>query len=101
MHPHEVLELSLAAIISSWGGKALFVRARGWLNGKGHQNSIFTKDDLKGAFSEAIKPMVDIQQQTLIATQDMASELHDFITREDERRRVELEQRLEKFRGKA
>ena len=101
MHPHEVLELSLAAIISSWGGKAVFVRARGWLNGKGHSNGIFTKDDLKGAFSDAIKPMVVVQQQTLTATQDMASELHDFITREDERRRVELEQRLERFKGKA
>jgi len=101
MHPHEVLELSLAAIISSWGGKAVFVRARGWLNGKGHSNGIFTKDDLKGAFSDAIKPMVAVQQQTLTATQDMASELHDFITREDERRRVELEQRLERFKGKA
>ncbi|KKM21901.1 hypothetical protein LCGC14_1630760, partial [marine sediment metagenome] len=49
MHPHEVLELSLAAIISTWGGKAMFVRARGWLNGKGHSNGIFTKDDLRAA----------------------------------------------------
>ncbi|KKL10027.1 hypothetical protein LCGC14_2559940, partial [marine sediment metagenome] len=39
MHAHEVLELSLAAIISSWGGKTIFVRARGWLNGKGHHNN--------------------------------------------------------------
>ncbi len=101
MHPHEVLELSLAAIISSWGGKALFVRARGWLNGKGHHNNPLNREDLRAAFSDAIKPMVAVQQQTFTATQDMASELHDFITREDERRRVELEQRLERFKGKA
>ena len=101
MHPHEVLELSLAAIISSWGGKTIFVRTRGWLNGKGHNNGIFTKDDLKGAFSDAIKPMVDLQEKVLHSTDDMASELHDFITREEERRRVELEQRLERFKEKA
>jgi len=100
MHPHEVLELSLAAIVSSWGGKAIFVRARGWLNGKGHQNNICTKEDLRAAFSDAIKPMVDLQAKILHATGDMATELHDFITREDERRRVELEQRLERFKEK-
>ena len=100
MHPHEVLELSLAAIISTWGGKAMFVRARGWLNGKGHSNGIFTKDDLRAAFSDAIKPMVDLQGKVLHSTDDMASELHDFITREEERRRVELEQRLERFKGR-
>jgi len=100
MHPHEVLELSLAAIISSWGGKAIFVRARGWLNGKGHHSNPLTRDDIKVAFSDAIKPMVDLQEKVLHSTDDMASELHDFITREDERRRVELEQRLERFKGR-
>ena len=101
MHPHEVLELSLAAIISSWGGKAIFVRARGWLNGKGHHNHPLNREDLRVAFTDAIKPMVDLQEKVLHSTDDMASELHDFITREDERRRVELEQRLERFKGKA
>ena len=100
MHAHEVLELSLAAIISSWGGKTIFVRARGWLNGKGHNNSPLNREDLRVAFSDAIKPMVDLQEKVLHSTDDMASELHDFITREDERRRVELEQRLERFKGR-
>ena len=101
MHAHEVLELSLAAIISSWGGKTIFVHARGWLNGKGHHNNPLNREDLRVAFSDAIKPMVDLQEKVLHSTDDMASELHDFITREDERRRVELEQRLERFKGKA
>ncbi len=101
MHAHEVLELSLAAIISSWGGKTIFVRARGWLNGKGHNNSPLNREDLRVAFSDAIKPMVDLQEKVLHSTDDMASELHDCITREEERRRVELEQRLERFKEKA
>jgi len=101
MHPHEVLELSLAAIVSSWGGKAVFVRARGWLNGKGHHSHPINKDDLRAAFSDAIKPMLTLQEKVLHSTNDMASELHDFITREDERRRVELEQQLERYKGKA